>query len=134
MPRGSAERRIAIVLDEQVISSPAVAVDVACGVGITGGSTIITGGFTEEEAKELAALIQGGALPVPVEIVEQGTIGPSLGGVETMVSPLALMGYANLSPEERERLGIRDELVRLCCGIEETADLIADLQQALAVI
>jgi cystathionine gamma-synthase len=59
------------------------------------------------------------------------TIGPSLGGVESMVSPLALMGYANVPPEERLRLGIRDELIRLCCGIEETADLIADLAQAL---
>jgi cystathionine gamma-synthase len=62
------------------------------------------------------------------------TIGPSLGGVESMVSPLALMGYATLAPEERLALGIRDELVRLCLGIEETADLIADLEQALANI
>jgi cystathionine gamma-synthase len=62
------------------------------------------------------------------------TIGPSLGGVESMVSPLALMGYATLPPEERLALGIRDELVRLCLGIEETADLIADLEQALEKI
>ena len=59
------------------------------------------------------------------------TIGPSLGGVESMVSPLAVMGYANVSPEERAALGIRDELVRLCLGIEDTEDLIADLAQAL---
>jgi cystathionine gamma-synthase len=62
------------------------------------------------------------------------TIGPSLGGVESMVSPLALMGYANLPPEERVALGIRDELVRLCLGIEEAGDLIADVRQALAKI
>jgi cystathionine gamma-synthase len=62
------------------------------------------------------------------------TIGPSLGGVETMVSPLALMGYATAPPEERLALGIRDELVRLCLGIEETEDLIADLRQALEQI
>ena len=59
------------------------------------------------------------------------SIGPSLGGVETMVSPLAVMGYASVAPEERLALGIRDELVRLCIGIEETDDLIADLAQAL---
>jgi cystathionine gamma-synthase len=59
------------------------------------------------------------------------TIGPSLGGVETMVSPLAIMGYASVAPEEREALGIRDELVRLCLGVEDTEDLIADLAQAL---
>ncbi len=59
------------------------------------------------------------------------TIGPSLGGVESMVSPLALMGYAAVTPEDRLALGIRDELVRLCIGVEETNDLIADLAQAL---
>ncbi len=61
-------------------------------------------------------------------------IGPSLGGVESMVSPLAIMGYANVEPEERLALGIRDELVRICLGIEDTDDLIADLGQALAAI
>jgi len=66
-----------------------------------------------------------------INALQIATIGPSLGGVETMVSPLALMGYAGLEPEERLALGIRDELVRLCCGIEETSDLLADLAQAL---
>lgn len=61
-------------------------------------------------------------------------IGPSLGGVESMVSPLAVMGYAELPEEERLALGIRDELVRFCIGIEETDDLLADLAQALATI
>lgn len=60
------------------------------------------------------------------------TIGPSLGGVESMISPLALMGYADLPQEERDELGISDQLVRLCIGIEETEDLLADLAQALA--
>lgn len=58
-------------------------------------------------------------------------IGPSLGGVETMVSPLAVMGYAELPEEERLALGIRDELVRFCCGVEATQDLLDDLAQAL---
>jgi cystathionine gamma-synthase len=62
------------------------------------------------------------------------TIGPSLGGVESMVSPLAVMGYANVPPEERAALRIRDELVRLCLGIEDTEELIADLRQALEKI
>lgn len=62
------------------------------------------------------------------------TIGPSLGGVESMISPLAVMGYAELPAEERLALGIRDELVRFCIGIEDTNDLLADLQQALAVL
>jgi cystathionine gamma-synthase len=67
-----------------------------------------------------------------IDALRIATIGPSLGGVETIVSPLAIMGYANLSPEERVALGIHDELVRLCVGIEDTEDLIADITQALA--
>ncbi len=66
-----------------------------------------------------------------IDALQIPTIGPSLGGVESMVSPLAVMGYAGVSPEERTALGIRDELVRLCLGIEDTGDLIADLAQAL---
>lgn len=78
-PPGDPARRVAIVLDKEVISSPQVETSVACGVGITGGSTQITGNFTQGEAKELALLIRGGALPVPVETVEQRTVGPTLG-------------------------------------------------------
>jgi SecD/SecF fusion protein len=76
---GDPTRRVAIVLDKEIISSPQVEPQVACGVGITGGSTQITGQFTAAEARELALLISGGALPVPVEIIEQRTVGPTLG-------------------------------------------------------
>jgi len=62
------------------------------------------------------------------------TIGPSLGGVESIISPLAIMGYSKLSPEERQALQINDELVRFCIGIEDVDDLIADLTQALRQI
>jgi SecD/SecF fusion protein len=78
-PLGDPARRVAIVLDQEVISSPEVAPDVQCDIGITGGTTVITGRFTEREAKDLALLIRAGALPVPVEVVEQRTVGPSLG-------------------------------------------------------
>jgi SecD/SecF fusion protein len=72
-------RRVAIVLDDQVISSPQVDPSVPCEVGIAGGSTQITGSFTAKEAKDLAVLIRGGALPVPVEVIEQRTVGATLG-------------------------------------------------------
>jgi SecD/SecF fusion protein len=78
-PPGDPARRVAIVLDQEVISSPQVDPQVACHVGIPGGSTQITGQFTAAEARKLALLIHGGALPVPVEIVEQRTVGPTLG-------------------------------------------------------
>ena len=76
---GDVTRRIAIVLDRDVITSPAVGMDVQCNQGIAGGTTAITGEFTEREAKDLALLIRAGALPVPVEVVEQRTVGPTLG-------------------------------------------------------
>jgi SecD/SecF fusion protein len=78
-PLGDPARRIAIVLDEQIISSPEVVAEIGCGVGMPGGSTQITGNFTVEEAQNLSILIEGGALPVPVEIIEQRTVGPTLG-------------------------------------------------------
>jgi SecD/SecF fusion protein len=78
-PMGSPQRRVAIVLDREIISSPQVVADIQCGVGMPGGSTQITGDFTAEEAKNLAILIEGGALPVPVEIIEQRVVGPTLG-------------------------------------------------------
>ncbi|GAB2895280.1 protein translocase subunit SecD [Streptomyces deserti] len=78
-PAGDPSRRVAIVLDNKIISSPQVDASVGCGSGISGGSTQITGSFSADDAKELALLINGGALPVPVETVEQRTVGPTLG-------------------------------------------------------
>jgi SecD/SecF fusion protein len=96
-PPGSPERRVAIVLDDQVISSPGVALDVQCGTGITGGGTIVTGSFDEEGAQDLALLIRAGALPVPVEVIEQGTIGPSLGETAIEASVQAALIGAGLT-------------------------------------
>lgn len=58
-------------------------------------------------------------------------IAPSLGSVESMVVQPALMSFYGLSAEERLALGIRDNLIRLACGIEDADDIIADLAQAL---
>ncbi len=88
-PPADPTRRIAIVLDDLVVSSPAVGAGVQCDVGIPGGTTVITGRFTEGEAKDLALLIRAGALPVPVEIVEQRTIGPTLGDAAIRASAQA---------------------------------------------
>jgi len=59
-------------------------------------------------------------------------IAPSLGGVESLIDPPALMSFWNLTKEEREALGIPDNLIRLALGIEDTDDLITDLRQALS--
>jgi cystathionine gamma-synthase len=59
-------------------------------------------------------------------------IGPSLGGVETLMTHPALVSYYNYSRKERYELGITDTLFRLAVGIEEVDDIIADLDRALA--
>ena len=58
-------------------------------------------------------------------------IGPSLGGVESLVEQVVLVSYFDADPEKLDALGISPSLVRLSCGIEDTVDLIADLSQAL---
>ncbi|MDQ3953549.1 MAG: protein translocase subunit SecF, partial [Actinomycetota bacterium] len=85
-PVGAPQRRVAIVLDEKVISSPEVDPSIQCDEGISGGPTSITGAFTEQEAKDLALLIRAGALPVPVEVIEQRTVGPTLGDAAVRAS------------------------------------------------
>jgi cystathionine gamma-synthase len=61
-------------------------------------------------------------------------LAPSLGGVESLVDQVAVMSFWNLSRDERESMGITDNLVRFALGIEDAEDLIADLEQALAKI
>jgi cystathionine gamma-synthase len=58
-------------------------------------------------------------------------IAPSLGGVESLIEQPALMSFYELSTEERLIVGIKDNLIRYSVGIEDTADLIADLAAAL---
>jgi len=61
-------------------------------------------------------------------------MGPSLGGVESIIEQPALMSHFALSADERAEIGISGELVRYALGIEDANDLIADLQQALAAL
>jgi preprotein translocase subunit SecD len=66
-------RHLAIVLDRTVYSAPVIKEP------IPGGDVQITGSFSFEEAHELAIVLRSGALPAPVEIIEERTVGPSLG-------------------------------------------------------
>ena len=54
-----------------------------------------------------------------------------LGGFESLAEHPAIMTHASVPAEQREKLGISDTLIRLSCGLEAEADLIADLDQAL---
>jgi cystathionine gamma-synthase len=58
-------------------------------------------------------------------------IAPSLGGVESLIEQPALMSFYELSTEERLMVGIKDNLIRYSVGIEDSADLIADIADAL---
>lgn len=67
------EKRLAIVLDNNVYSAPVIRDK------ISGGRAQITGSFTMDEARDLAIVLRAGALPAPVKILEERTVGPSLG-------------------------------------------------------
>ncbi|WP_373540631.1 protein translocase subunit SecD [Chamaesiphon sp.] len=71
-------RSIGVFLDNDPISTPTVGAQFAA-TGITGGKAVITGNFTTEAANDLAVQLRGGSLPVPVEIVENRTVGATLG-------------------------------------------------------
>lgn len=65
--------QLAIVLDNEVLSAPTIQ------TAITGGSGVITGNYTTESANELAMLLRSGALPAPLEVLEERTVGAGLG-------------------------------------------------------
>ncbi|MEU3288521.1 protein translocase subunit SecD [Streptomyces longwoodensis] len=128
-PAGAPARRLAIVLDDKVISSPQVDPSVGCATGIRDGATRITGSFGAAEARELSLLINGGALPVPVETVEQRTVGPTLGAeaitasawaavVGTALTALFIMVVYRL-------MGVLATVALLCYGLVSYAALAA---------
>jgi preprotein translocase subunit SecD len=69
----SVGKLFAIVLDKRIISAPRI------NSAITGGSGIITGRFTEESAHDMALLLKTGALPAPLNVIQQNTVGAQLG-------------------------------------------------------
>jgi preprotein translocase subunit SecD len=82
------KKRLAIVLDDKVYSAPVIQDEIA------GGRAQVTGSFTLEEARDLAIVLRAGALPAPVVILENRTVGPSLGrdSIEKGVSSIILGG------------------------------------------
>jgi cystathionine gamma-synthase len=78
-------------------------------------------------------LVKGGAPAASrlIDACQVATLAPSLGSVETLIEQPSIMSYFELTPEQREAIGIKDNLVRLSLGIEDQSDLIADLAQAL---
>ncbi len=66
-------RRLAIILDGTIYSAPVIK------EAIPGGKAVISGSFTPDEAKDLAIVLRSGALPAPVSVAEERTVGPTLG-------------------------------------------------------
>jgi len=64
--------------------------------------------------------------------VEICALAESLGGVETLISHPASMTHGSVPREERQKIGVTDALVRISVGLEDPADLIADLDRALS--
>ncbi len=87
--RDNIGRRFAVVLDDKVITAPVIR------SAILGGRGIIEGNFTIESANELAVLLRAGALPAPLTVIEERSVGPSLGQDSIEAGALsALLGTA----------------------------------------
>ncbi len=87
-------RTLGIFLDDRLISYPSVSAQYAA-TGIAGGSAQISGQFDAQSANDLAVQLRGGALPVPVEIIENRTVGATLGKDSIRSSIIAgLVGLA----------------------------------------
>ncbi|MFN5193073.1 MAG: protein translocase subunit SecD, partial [Cyanobacteriota bacterium] len=83
-------RVLGIVLDGRSISEATVGPEFKAA-GITGGAATITGNFSAEEARELEVQLRGGSLPLPVKIIEQRSVGPSLGAENVRNSLIAAL-------------------------------------------
>jgi cystathionine gamma-synthase/cystathionine gamma-lyase/cystathionine beta-lyase len=66
-----------------------------------------------------------------LEALRLPTVAPSLGSIESLITRPAITSHAGMSPADREKVGVTDDLIRLSCGIEHPDDLIDDLTQAL---
>ena len=81
--RNNVNKPFAIVLDNQILSAPVIR------EAICGGSGQISGGFTVEEANNLSLLLRAGALPAPMSVLEERTVGPSLGADSVAAGKIA---------------------------------------------
>jgi preprotein translocase subunit SecD len=81
-------RHLAIVLDGTLYSAPRI------NERIPGGRAVVTGQFTVDEARDLAIVLRAGALPAPVAILEERTVGPSLGADSIRKGMIAILASA----------------------------------------
>lgn len=89
---------------------------------MSGFGGLVTFLVRDADAEQTAAVVDALRLP---------RIGPSLGGVESIVEQPTVMSYHDFTAEQRRKVGIPDNMIRISCGIENAEDLIEDLRQAL---
>ena len=129
-------KQLAIVLDGKIISAPVIRDTIASGSGQ------ISGGFTFQTATDLALLLRSGALPAPLNIIEERTVGPDLGKDSIEAGIILTVGMAvdaNVLIFERikeEILGEKNNLIAFDSGYEKskTAVIDANITTLLAAI
>jgi len=89
---------------------------------MSGFGGLVTFLVKDATAQQTAAVVDAVRIP---------RIGPSLGGVESLIEQPIVMSYHDFTPLQRRAVGIPDNMIRIACGIENPEDLIADLKQAL---
>jgi len=89
---------------------------------MSGFGGLVTFLVKDATAEQTAAVVDAVRIP---------RIGPSLGGVESLIEQPIVMSYHDFTPLQRRAVGIPDNMIRIACGIENPEDLIADLKQAL---
>lgn len=108
-------RKLAIVLDRKVYSAPNI------NERIAGGKAVITGNFTLNEAKDLAIALRAGSLPAPVEIIEERTVGPTLGADSIRMGLMSMIAGGIL-------------VILFMAVYYKTAGLIADLALLINIV
>jgi len=89
---------------------------------MTGFGGLVTFFVKDADWKQTAQVVDNAKL---------AKIAPSLGGTETLIEQPLVMSYFKCTPEERAAFGISENMIRLSCGVENSKDIIADLNQAL---
>jgi cystathionine gamma-synthase len=89
---------------------------------MNGFGGLITFLVKDADAQQTSAVVDAVRIP---------RIGPSLGGVESLIEQPMVMSYHDFTPEQRRAVGIPDNMIRVACGVENPEDLVADLRQAL---
>jgi cystathionine gamma-synthase len=90
---------------------------------MSGFGGLVTFYVKDADWKETAAV---------VDATKIARIAPSLGGSETLIEQPLVMSYFQCTPEQRQSFGITDNMIRIACGLENTSDLVTDLDQALS--